>query len=158
MIRGLTFCGRVDMVVPCRGTHLRSLSNCPRARSSSPVHDAALYITKLPKAEHDAEEWQAATEALILVAELDGPTMFAGIGMMRALNRKVEREFNPDRKDHHWRRRKLTRDRRESHRLDRRNRSVRPAMAPDFRSSSSQIGQSVRSIPRHAISAAAKDG
>jgi hypothetical protein len=34
-------------------------------------------------------------EALILVAELDGPTMFAGIGMMRALNRKVERESTP---------------------------------------------------------------
>jgi hypothetical protein len=24
------------------------------------LRDAALYITKLPKAEHDAEEWQAA--------------------------------------------------------------------------------------------------
>ena len=66
--------------------------------------------SKLPKAEHDAEEWQAAMEALIRVAELDGPTMFARIGMMRALNRKVEREFNPDRKDHHWGRRKLARD------------------------------------------------
>jgi hypothetical protein len=29
----------------------------------------------------------------------------------RALNRHIEREFNPDRKDHHWGRRKLTRDR-----------------------------------------------
>jgi hypothetical protein len=29
---------------------------------------------------------------------------------MRALNRHVEREFNPDRKDHHWGRRKLARD------------------------------------------------
>jgi hypothetical protein len=27
---------------------------------------AALYITKLPKAEYDAEEWQAAMEALLL--------------------------------------------------------------------------------------------
>ena len=44
--------------------------------------DAAHYITKLPKAEHDAEEWQAAVEALLLVAEHDGPTMFAGIGVM----------------------------------------------------------------------------
>ena len=49
--------------------------------------DAAHYITKLPKAEHDAEEWQAAVEALLLVAEHDGPTMFAGIGVMRALHR-----------------------------------------------------------------------
>lgn len=50
------------------------------------LRDAALYITKLPKAEHDAEPWQAAMEALLLVAELGGPTMFAWIGVMRALN------------------------------------------------------------------------
>jgi hypothetical protein len=37
--------------------------------------------------EHDAEEWQAAMQALLLVAEQDGPTMFARIGMMRALHR-----------------------------------------------------------------------
>jgi hypothetical protein len=74
------------------------------------LRDAALYITKLPKAEHDAEEWQTAMEALLLVAEGDGPTMLARIGVMRALNRHVERVFNPDRKDHHWGRRKLKRD------------------------------------------------
>jgi hypothetical protein len=34
------------------------------------------YITKLPKTEHEAAEWQAAMEALILVATLGGPTMF----------------------------------------------------------------------------------
>ncbi len=47
-------------------------------------------------------------EALILVATSGGPTMFARIGVMRALNRHVERVFNPDRKDHHWGRRKLS--------------------------------------------------
>jgi hypothetical protein len=73
--------------------------------------DAAQYITKLPKAEDDAAEWQAAMEALILVATRGGPTMLARIGVMRALNRHVVREFNPDRKDHHWGRRKLARDR-----------------------------------------------
>ena len=50
-------------------------------------------------------------EALILAASLGGPTMFARIGMMRALNRNVKREFNPSRKDPHWGRRKLARDR-----------------------------------------------
>jgi len=50
-------------------------------------------------------------QALLLVAEQDGPTMFARIGVMRALNRNVERVFTPDRKDHHWGRRKLARDR-----------------------------------------------
>ncbi|MEH2480575.1 hypothetical protein V1282_003932 [Nitrobacteraceae bacterium AZCC 2146] len=74
------------------------------------LHDTALYITKLPKAEHGADEWQAAMEALMLVAEHDGPTMFARIGMMRALNRHVERVFYTSRKDHHWGRRKLARD------------------------------------------------
>jgi hypothetical protein len=46
-------------------------------------------------------------EALILVATSGGPAMFARIGFMRALNRHVERVFNPDRKDHNWGRRKL---------------------------------------------------
>ena len=49
-------------------------------------------------------------EALILVATLGTPTMFARIGVMRALNRNVERVFDPSRKDHHWGRRKLARD------------------------------------------------
>src|SRR3979490_1548523 len=50
-----------------------------------------------------------AMEALILVATLGGPTMFARIGVMRALNRNVERVFDPSRKDKHWGRRKLAR-------------------------------------------------
>jgi hypothetical protein len=83
----------------------------PRGRQLITLQDAGAYITKLTKAEHEAPEWQAAMEALILVAESDGPTMFARIGIMRALNRLVERVFNPDRKDHHWGRRKLARDR-----------------------------------------------
>ena len=49
--------------------------------------DAGEYIAALPKKEHAAPEWQAAMEALILVAEGGGPTMFARIGIMRALNR-----------------------------------------------------------------------
>jgi hypothetical protein len=74
----------------------------PRGRQLVTLQDAGNYITKLPKAEHDADEWQAAMEALMLVATLRGPTMFARIGVMRALNRNVERVFNPDRKDPHW--------------------------------------------------------
>jgi hypothetical protein len=58
----------------------------PRERKLVTLRDAARYITKLPKAEHDADEWQAAMEALLLVAEHDGPEMFARIGVMRALN------------------------------------------------------------------------
>lgn len=69
------------------------------------------YITKLPKPEHMRAEWQAAMEALILVATLGGPTMFARIGIMRALNRHAERVFDPSRKETHWGRRQLARDR-----------------------------------------------
>jgi len=47
---------------------------------------------------------------LILVAESGGPTMFARIGFMRGLNRKVVRELNTDRKEPHWGKRKLKRD------------------------------------------------
>jgi hypothetical protein len=58
----------------------------PRGRQLVTLEDAGTYITKLPKALHATAMWQAAMEALILVAELGGPTMFAGIGIMRALN------------------------------------------------------------------------
>jgi hypothetical protein len=44
------------------------------------LRDAGNYITKLPKAEHEAAEWQAAMEALILAATQGGPVMFARIG------------------------------------------------------------------------------
>jgi hypothetical protein len=46
-------------------------------------------------------------EALMLVADGGGPTMFARIGVMRALNRHVERVFDPSRKEKHWGQRKL---------------------------------------------------
>jgi hypothetical protein len=82
----------------------------PNGRKLVTLRDAGAYITKLPKTDYDAPEWQAAMEALILIAERGGPTMFARIGVMRALNCKVERVFNSDRKDHHWGKRKLKRD------------------------------------------------
>lgn len=59
----------------------------PGGRKLVTLRDAARYVTTLPKAEHDADEWQAAMQALLLVAEHDGPTMFARIGVMRALRR-----------------------------------------------------------------------
>jgi hypothetical protein len=40
-----------------------------------------------------------ALAALLLVTEHDGPTMFARIGVMRALNRHVKRVFDTSRKD-----------------------------------------------------------
>ena len=46
----------------------------PRGREPVTLEDAGNYIMKLPKAEHEAAEWLAAMEALILVAERGGPT------------------------------------------------------------------------------------
>jgi hypothetical protein len=82
----------------------------PRGRQHLTLEDAAKYIQKLPKAEQDLEDWQAAVEALLLVVELNGPTMMARIGMLRALNRHLVREFDSSRKDTHWGKRKLKRD------------------------------------------------
>jgi hypothetical protein len=59
----------------------------PNGHELVTLEDAGTYITKLPKAEHNAPEWQAAMEALLLVAERNGPTMLARIGIMRAINR-----------------------------------------------------------------------
>jgi hypothetical protein len=67
----------------------------PRGRQLVTLEDAGRYITRLPKAEHKTQEWQAAMQALILVATSGGPTMFPRIGVMRALNRHVERVFDP---------------------------------------------------------------
>jgi len=68
---------------------------------------AADYITKLPKSESDLPEWQTAIEML---CSRSGDPMLARIGVMNALNRGVERVFNPDRKDTRWGNRKLKRD------------------------------------------------
>jgi hypothetical protein len=82
----------------------------PKGRRLVTLRDAGDYIAKLPKAKYLTAEWQAAMFALILVVDLNGPTMMARIGIMRALNRNVERTFNPSRKDTHWGKRKLKRD------------------------------------------------
>ena len=81
----------------------------PDGRKLVTLKDAADYITTLPKKESDLPEWQTAIEVLLLCIP-GGPTMMARIGVMKALNRDVPRVFNPDRKDHHWGKRKLKRD------------------------------------------------
>jgi hypothetical protein len=82
----------------------------PRDRELVMLKDAANYIQKLPKAEHDLRSGRPAVEARLLVVELNGPSMMARIGIMRALNRGYVREFNSSRKDTHWGRHKLKRD------------------------------------------------
>ena len=83
----------------------------PKGGQFVTLKDAGTYITKLPKAEHSAPEWQTAVRALILVANHGGPTMLARMGIMRALNRNVVREPVAAGKKTHWGKRKLARDR-----------------------------------------------
>lgn len=74
------------------------------------LKDAGEYITKLPKAEHTAAEWQTAMQALMLAAR-GAPTMLAHIGVMRALHRRDAPEPPMTGKKTHWGKRKLVRDR-----------------------------------------------
>jgi hypothetical protein len=71
----------------------------PRGRQLVTLQDAASYIMKLPKAEQNLGEWQTAISCLIDAAEGRHFLMHARIGMLRALNRNVERVFDPSRKD-----------------------------------------------------------
>jgi hypothetical protein len=50
------------------------------------LRDAGNYIAKLPKAEHDAPEWETAIRALMLVVKHGGDTMLPRIGIIRALH------------------------------------------------------------------------
>jgi hypothetical protein len=81
----------------------------PDNRQLITLKDAAAYIMKLPKAEQDLEEWQTATGCLIGAAEGRDFLMHARIGVLRALNRNIERTLT-DRKEMHWGKRKLKRD------------------------------------------------
>jgi hypothetical protein len=82
----------------------------PKGKALVTLRDAASYIMALPGKTRQSDEWQAAIEALLMAAEDRGPIMHARIGMLRALNRNVERVFNSTRKDTHWGKRKLKRD------------------------------------------------
>ena len=73
----------------------------PGGRELLTLRDAADYIMKLSKAEQDLDEWQTAIGCLIAAAEGRDFLMHARIGVLRALNRNVERTFT-DRKEMHW--------------------------------------------------------
>jgi hypothetical protein len=60
-------------------------------RTSSTLTDAGGFITSLPKAERQLEQWQTAIECLIGAAESRDHMMHARIGVLRALNRDVDR-------------------------------------------------------------------
>jgi hypothetical protein len=63
------------------------LPSGPPART---LRDAANYIRRLPKSEHEAPEWRLAAQMLIDAAENRGPMLFAKMGMLRAMERNGE--------------------------------------------------------------------
>jgi hypothetical protein len=82
----------------------------PDGRKLLTLKNAADYIMKLPKPEQKHEKWQTAVHCLIGAAEGRDFVMHARIGVLQALNKDKPRVFT-DRKDHHWGKRKLARDR-----------------------------------------------
>jgi hypothetical protein len=61
------------------------LPSVQNGRKLITLRDAGLCITKLPKAEHDADEWQVAIESLMRIADLsDRPTCTSEAGLVAA--------------------------------------------------------------------------
>ena len=78
----------------------------------STLRQAIAHLGKaIPKSDHEMPSVLTAAEQLMLAAEHDGPVEFAHMATLQALNRHAKRQFNPDRKDTHWGKRKLARDR-----------------------------------------------
>jgi hypothetical protein len=80
------------------------------AKLASLRESIAHLVKTIPAAERRLPAVLTAAEMLTAAAEHGGPIEFARIATLRAINRHAVREFNPDRKDHHWGKRKLKRD------------------------------------------------
>jgi hypothetical protein len=74
----------------------------PDGERLTSLRDAGTYITRLPKAEHDAREWQTAMHVLIEAADNGGPVSFARLGVAQALHRREQKVYDPARKQN-WR-------------------------------------------------------
>jgi hypothetical protein len=75
------------------------------------LQQAIQYLAKtVPKADQKHETVTNAADHLTRSAEQNYPMYFARAATLQAIHRNVERVINPDRKDHHWEKRKLKRD------------------------------------------------
>ena len=82
----------------------------PGGKPLMTLRDAGKLIQQLPKDEALGPAWQIAIEALLLAAEERGPLMHAEVALRKALH-PSELVYDATRKDLHWGRRKLARDR-----------------------------------------------
>ena len=62
----------------------------PDGPPAQTLRDAAGYIRRLPLPERDCQEWRLAVQMLIDAAEDRGPMLFARMGIVRALEGRVE--------------------------------------------------------------------
>jgi hypothetical protein len=75
------------------------------------LREAILHLVNtVPSFERRLPVVLTAAELITSAAEHGGPIEFARIATLRAINRHAVREFNPDRKEMHWGRRKLKRE------------------------------------------------
>jgi hypothetical protein len=76
------------------------------------LRDAVQYLAKaVQKAEQNHPAILTAAQMLTKAAEREAAWMFfARAATLQAIHRNKERVINPDRKDHHWGKRKLKRD------------------------------------------------
>jgi hypothetical protein len=75
------------------------------------LRDAIQYFGKtVPKSEREHPTVTTAADHLTRSAEQNYPMFFAHAATLQAIYRNEERVFNPDRKDAHWGKRKLKRD------------------------------------------------
>jgi hypothetical protein len=75
------------------------------------LRGAIQYLARtVPKAEQNHETVLTAADHLTRAAEQGYPLFFARAATLQAIHRNKERVFNPNRKEHHWGKRKLKRD------------------------------------------------
>jgi hypothetical protein len=75
------------------------------------LRETIQYLAKtVPTAEQNHNKVLIAADHLTRSAEQNYPMFFARAATLRAIHRNDERVINPDRKDHHWGKRKLKRD------------------------------------------------
>jgi hypothetical protein len=76
------------------------------------LRDAALYVTKLPKSEREAEHWRPAAILLKLIGEKGGCMLLARMSVVHGLRKGItpEPQFDYSGKSPSFRKHKLKRD------------------------------------------------
>ncbi|WP_156795705.1 hypothetical protein [Bradyrhizobium icense] len=69
----------------------------PKGPPAQTLRDAASYIRTLPLPERDRQEWRLAIQMLIDAAEDRGPMLFARVGIVRALETRIETTLDRER-------------------------------------------------------------